>query len=89
MAVKTVLVMSSLLALAFAAPQAFAGNAAPNIAEASPQQISPPTDGASSGAPSAQPAKQRQHRHHAGKHRRQPQQQGGNPQQGSSAPNPN
>jgi hypothetical protein len=81
--------MSSLLALAFAAPQAFAGNAAPNIAEASPQQISPPTDGSSSGAPSAQPAKQRQHRHHAGKHRRHQQQPGGNPQQGSSAPNPN
>jgi hypothetical protein len=79
MAAKSLFVVSSLLALAFAAPQAFAGNAPPNLAEAPTQQISPPTDGSST--PRAQSG-QHQHRHkHAHKKRRQ-QQPGGTPQQG-------
>jgi hypothetical protein len=82
MAAKSILVVSSLIALAFAAPQAFAGNA-PNMAAAPTQQISPPTDGSSPDAQNAQPGKKhRHHRKNARKQRQQQQQPGGAPQQG-------
>jgi hypothetical protein len=93
MAAKTILVVSSLLALTFAAQPAFATD----VANASPQQISPPTELSADDQPSAQPAQpaqppKRHHRKHARKHRRQqqqqPQQPPADPQGGGSAPNP-
>lgn len=89
MTAKTILAASSLLALAFASTQAFAGNAVPDVATAPTQQISPPTDAASSDAPNAKP--HRKHRHHhknARRHHRRQQHQPGNAPQQSGNPTP-
>lgn len=80
MAAKTILVVSSLITLAFTAPQAFAGNAAPDMAAAPTQQISPPTSGSDTNAQPPQPP----HKHK----KRQQQQPGSNPQPGNGAANP-